>query len=117
MYQDVCSRLLGGMTQIVRDPRPGKVVRVRAGEPVELRLRRGRRGGWRLADAPACVVPLEGGSEASASVMRFLPFRATEPQDREVRCEYRLPQGNLVKELIVTLDIVEQPPRQRRPRD
>jgi hypothetical protein len=57
---------------VLRDPRPGEVVRLPAGTQLEVRFRRRGLGlsRWQLADRPGHLVPLEEGDHA----FRFLVF-------------------------------------------
>jgi hypothetical protein len=74
------------MLKVVTDPPTGKTVRVPAGAGLELRFRRGMsRNRWRVARAPAHLVPLvppgEVPTQATAEdnqwALRFLAFQGS----------------------------------------
>lgn len=52
--------------QVLRDPRPGELVRVAPGSRLEVRFRRRGLGlsRWQVADRPAHLLPLDAGDHA-----------------------------------------------------
>lgn len=107
MYQRAGPALLGGMSQrtphhILRDPKPGEVVRIPAGGRLEVRFRRRGLGlsRWQVEELPAHLVPLEVGDYG----FHFLAFHgaATGPQPlRLVRSRVDRPGSGEVRDLLV----------------
>ncbi len=77
------------MLKVITDPTTGQTVRVPAGAGLELRFRRGMsRNRWRIAEAPANLLPLAGPGEVptqataeeSQWALRFLAFKGSAGQ-------------------------------------
>lgn len=76
-YQGDRGRLLWGMTpplHVLRDPRPGELVRVPAGSRLEVRFRRRGLGlsRWQVEDRPGHLLPLRSDDHGFC----FLVFRS-----------------------------------------
>ena len=105
-YQDGVAPLLWGMPirthRILRDPKPGQVVRLQAGSCLEVRFRRRGLGlsRWQVEDRPPHLLPLEQGDHG----FQFLVFRGPDdgPQPlRLVRSRVDRPGRGEVRDLLV----------------
>jgi hypothetical protein len=91
---------MGAPTQyrILRDPKPGQLVRLPAGSRLEVRFRRRGLGlsRWQIEDRPAHLVPLEegdhgfhflvfAGQDEQPQALRLLRSRVDRPGSAEVR--------------------------------
>lgn len=88
--------------RILRDPKPGEVVRVPAGSRLELKFRRRGLGlsRWQVEDRPAHLLPLEVGDHDFS----FLVFRGESdaPQPlRLVRRRVDRPGSGEIRDLVV----------------
>lgn len=87
---------------VLRDPKPGQLVRLAAGSRLEVRFRRRGLGlsRWEVEDRPAHLVPLEVGDHG----FYFLAFRGSgdrpEPL-RLVRSRVDRPGSGEVRDLLV----------------
>lgn len=91
--------------RILRDPKPGQVVRLPAGSRLEVRFRRRGLGlsRWQVEDRPAHLVPLVEGDHG----FHFLVFQGQDdrPQPlRLVRSRVDRPGSGEVRDLLVSVD-------------
>ena len=90
--------------RILRDPKPGQVVRLPAGSRLEVRFRRRGLGlsRWQVEDRPAHLVPLAEGDHG----FQFLVFQGQDdrPQPlRLVRSRVDRPGSGEVRDLLVSV--------------
>ena len=90
--------------RILRDPKPGQVVRLPAGSRLEVRFRRRGLGlsRWQVEDRPAHLVPLVEGDHG----FHFLVFQGQDdrPQPlRLVRSRVDRPGSGEVRDLLVSV--------------
>ena len=90
--------------RILRDPKPGQLVRLPAGSRLEVRFRRRGLGlsRWQVEDRPAHLVPLAEGDHGFA----FLVFQGRDdrPQPlRLVRSRVDRPGSGEVRDLLVAV--------------
>ncbi len=103
------------MLKVVTDPSTGQTLRVPAGAGLELRFRRGMsRNRWRVANAPANLVPLaapgevptQATAEESQWALRFLAFKGSDDQPEPLCLELTrddLPEPAEVRRLRVVV--------------
>ena len=107
-YQPQLERLLHHMRHVVSEPKSGSVVRLRAGDWLEVRLTHTEADAeWQIIDRPGCLFPVADAASDRPSVLPsgprhrslgFLAFGGTESRPQSLRLALVNPRLSLPSE-------------------